>query len=571
MDRLDRISIHCQSGASSPWRGLFFRLNQPACMEGCDKVRGRQAKYLTAGLFSLMALVGASSFAIAGTAPEPNTTVRQGTLTGVRSGAVSAYLGVPFAAPPVGPRRWQAPSAPAPWTGARAATKLPASCQQDVTPTGFGPWTHEYVVTNAVSEDCLYLNVWTPATRTGEKLPVLVWIHGGGFSGGSASVPIYDGAALAAKGIVVVNINYRLGLYGFLAHPALTAESPAHASGNYGLLDQIAALKWIKANVAAFGGDPAAITIAGQSAGAASVHHLIATPLAKGLFTRAIAESGSGMGLAVPDRATGERSGMALMQAAGAADLAALRQLTPTELAAAAHKMAGSQTASLLFAPIVDGVVLPDAASVGANTNDTPILTGMTADEITGLNPSFGKMTRADLQTMLANSYGDFAKEIGAFYPAASDAAANEAASALARDRGLASMALWAKARQRTSRAPIYAYLWTHPEPGPDAARYKAFHSSEIPYVFGTLDKAPERPFTDTDRQLSARMGAYWVNWVKTGDPNGPGLPHWPRYDAVDGQILQIGEATRTRAILSRDKLAVFSRYVEQGGALSLF
>lgn len=231
------------------------------------------------------------------------TAVQQGRVAGTKHGEVAAFLGVPFAAPPTGERRWKPPAPASSWNGVRKADALPASCQQGVTPNGFGPWTHEYVVTSAVSEDCLYLNVWTPAKTSGEKLPVLVWIHGGGFSGGSASVPIYDGSKLAAKGVVVIAINYRLGLYGFLAHPALTAESPAHASGNYGLLDQVAALQWIKANVAAFGGDPDRVTIAGQSAGAMSVHHLIASPLAKGLFAQAIAQSGSGTGVTAGDRA----------------------------------------------------------------------------------------------------------------------------------------------------------------------------------------------------------------------------------------------------------------------------
>lgn len=493
------------------------------------------------------------------------TAVQQGQLAGAREGPVTAFLGVPFAAPPTGELRWKPPAPATSWTGVRRADTLPTSCQQSVTPDGFGPWTHEYVVTNAVGEDCLYLNVWTPAKSTFEKLPVLVWIHGGAFTSGSASVPIYDGAALAAKGVVVIGVNYRLGVYGFMAHPELTAESPHHASGNYGLLDQVAALQWIKANVAAFGGDPGQVTIAGQSAGAAAVHHLIATPLAQGLFARAIAQSGSGMGLAVPDRAAAEQRGVALMQAAGVRDIAALRRLTPAQLDAAAAKAQGG------FSPIADGYVLPDASFAGATTNKTPILTGMTADEMTGLNPQFGKATPDGIRTQLEAQYGALASQFAALYPAATDAEANRAASALPRDRGLASMAEWAKERRAATDAPVYAYLWTHPEPGPDAARYGAFHSSEIPYVFDTLGASPERPFTADDRRLAGLMGAYWVNFVKTGDPNGAGLPAWPAYAPADRKILEIGSTVASRSILPDAQRALFERHVQQGGRLSLF
>src|SRR5262245_13266464 len=300
--------------------------------------------------------------------------VTEGALAGKQEGAVAAFLGVPFAAPPVGANRWAPPRPAAKWKGERTADQFAASCQQGVSPQGFGPWTAEYVVQGPVSEDCLYVNVWTPAKNAPDRLPVLVWIYGGAFSSGSGSVAIYNGAALAAKGIVVVNVNYRVGVYGFLAHPGLTAESPAHASGNYGLLDQVAGLRWVRDNIAAFGGDPTKVTIAGQSAGAASVHHLIASPLAKGLFVRAIAQSGSGMGLPVPDRATAETVGKQLSAggvgsggAAGSSSsgggqpltLAQLRALSTAQLDERVAKLSGAGQ-PLRFGPVVDGLFLPD-------------------------------------------------------------------------------------------------------------------------------------------------------------------------------------------------------------------
>lgn len=495
--------------------------------------------------------------------------VSEGKLSGVQKGSISAFLGVPYAAPPVGDLRWKPPVSPASWTTLRRADKLPASCQQPVSKTGFGPWTHEYVVTSEVSEDCLYLNVWTPAKAAGEKLPVMVWIHGGGFNSGSASIPIYDGSALAAKGIVVIGINYRLGVYGFLAHPALTAESSSNASGNYGLMDQITALKWVKANVASFGGDPSRITIAGQSAGAMSVFNLISSPLTKGLFRQAIAQSGPGTGVVPSSLSTAEKNGAALADAAGVGTLAGLRSLTPAQIEAALQK--GPGLGGLGFAPIIDGSVLPDSSFAEANTNDVPILTGMAADEMRGMNPMAAQISAANFLKAIRETYGNLADQMTALYPAASDEQAASSSAALYTEKGLASISLWADLRLQTSKQPVYAYLWSHAEPGPDAARYGAFHSSELPYIFGTLDAAPERAFTDVDRKLSDMLGNYWVNWVKTGNPNGPSLPKWPRFTTADRQILDINARTGARPLMSPDKLALFREYVEKGGRLSLF
>ena len=499
-----------------------------------------------------------------------HTHVSEGALAGKTQGEIAAFLGVPFAAPPTGDDRWKAPRPAAKWEGERQADHFAASCQQALTPQGFGPWTPEYVVQGDVSEDCLYLNIWTPAKSSAERLPVLFWIYGGGFTSGSGSVPIYDGAALAAKGIIVVNVNYRVGVYGFLAHPELSAENPAHASGNYGLLDQVAALRWVRINIAAFGGDPARVTIAGQSAGAAAVHHLIASPLAAGLFARAIAQSGSGMGLRVPNRAEAESVGQQLSSADGKTlNLAALRALSTRQLDERVANLS-SAGAGPRFGPIVDGSFVRNAESVGKNENDTPILTGMTANEMTGLNPAYGKTTVASFTAQVTSTYGALAPEVMSQYPARDDEQAWTSLDALARDRGLASMYFWARERARTSRRPIYAYLWTHPEPGPDAERYGAFHSSEIPYVFDTLGTST-RPFEKADRALAEELGGYWVNFVKEGDPNGKRLTAWPKFTDDQKQILELGDRTRDRAILPARQIDLFERYTKSGGTLGLF
>ena len=494
--------------------------------------------------------------------------VSQGEIGGTVDHGARAWLGIPFAAPPVGALRWKPPAPPAAWNGVRPADHFSASCQQAVGPGGFGPWTQEYVVAGAVSEDCLYLNVWAPA-KPAKKLPVLVWIYGGGFSSGSGSVPIYNGADLAEKGVIVVNMNYRVGLYGFFSHPDLDKENPKGASGNYGLMDQIAALKWVRDNIAAFGGDPDNVTIAGQSAGAASVHHLINSPMASGLFVRAIAESGSGMGLNIADHATADADGAKFAAAAGVTTIAQLRALTPDQLSAAAAK---AGRGALSFGPCIDGAVFPDAATANeSNTNDVPVLTGMTADESSSF--SFGPpqpVTPEGLRQGIDRGYGAHAAAIAALYPAADDASAKRAKDALARDRGLASMYLWAADRETKSHAPVYAYLWTHVEPGPDSAKYGAFHSSEIPYVFGTLDTS-NRPFTALDHQVSDQAQAYWLNFVRRGDPNGPGLPRWPQLKTGDKSILEIGDHTQVRPVLDPARLDALTQYAHDGGALGLF
>jgi para-nitrobenzyl esterase len=512
------------------------------------------------GVEMLRSLIAVLAVALALPAAAQPVHVAQGHIEGVQDKTATAYLGLPFAAAPVGGLRWAPPAPAASWTGTRKADRFGADCQQTLTPDGLGPWTPEYLPAGPVSEDCLYLNVWTPKSATQKKLPVLVWLHGGAFTGGSGSVPIYNGAGLANEGIIVVTLNYRLGVYGFLSHQSLAAESGV--SGNYGLQDQIAALQWVKDNIAAFGGDPSRVTVAGQSAGAAAVHALLASPKATGLFSQAVAQSGSGMGLRFADRSAADQTGKALVTAAGVKSIADLRRLSPTDLDALVQK------SGLAFRPIIDGVVLPGTAAI----NDVPILTGMTANETS--SQSFFQadtLTPASYRSTIEATYVPLADEVLRLYPAGTtDAEARASRDNLARDRGLAAMAFWAEDRLKTSRQPIYAYLWTHIEPGPEAARYRAFHSSEIPYVFGTLDAA-DRPFTEVDHAISKRMMAAWVNWVSHGNPNGLGKTEWQPFTSDTPMITALDKVAAPRPVLSPETIALFRAHAARGGGLGLF
>jgi len=503
----------------------------------------------------------------------PRVQLEEGVVQGSSSRTVSAFLGIPFAAPPLGDLRWRPPQPPARWAGVRKADRFGASCTQERVPAdhGLGPWTAEYWVSGPVDEDCLYLNVWTPAKTAAGRLPVLFWIHGGGFNQGSSSVPIYDGASLAARGLVVVSANYRVGVYGFLAHPELRSDAGPEGTGNFGLRDQIAALRWIQKNVTVFGGDPAHVTIAGQSAGAASVHDLILSPLARGLFQQSIAQSGSGMGIPLPSSSTAEHNGVQFAQAAGVKSISGLRKLSTIQLSEALRKFShGEMFGGRSFTPYADGVLLPtdpDSAARSGHFNDTPMLTGLTNDEGSALSPDYRILDPAEFRTALEKRYGKDWRMFEAIYP---PDRAESAGPQLSRDRGIAAMLLWTEQRNQTGKFPVYCYLYSHPEPGTDSARYGVFHSSEIPYVFNTLDKSPDRPFAADDGEIANTMGRYWVNFVTTGNPNGPGLAAWPKCDRK-GRIMELGQRFESRAALTRQQSQLFHEYVRRGGQLSLF
>jgi para-nitrobenzyl esterase len=502
-------------------------------------------------------LLGAAGIGIAALPVKQPVKVTGGLVSGApgRDASITAFKGVPFAAPPTGERRWQAPAPVVPWSGVKAATAFGPSCIQSIVQER-KPWTYEFMAHNEIGEDCLHLNVWTGAASAAERRPVFVYIYGGGFNEGSTAVPVYDGEGLAKKGLVVVTANYRVGVLGFFVHPELTKESPNHASGNYGLLDQVAALRWVRDNIAAFGGDPTRVTIAGQSAGGMSVHSLIASPLAKGLFHRAIVQSGGssvgggGITLRSQSLADVEANGVKFAEAKGASSLAALRAMTwqkiveplPAPAAGAGGAPAG---AGLRFSVIVDGYVLPAAARdvvAQGRHNDVPVLTGANLGELGGLSGPQAPTTAASFVERARRQYGPMAEEFLKLYPAATDDQAVRAQAESARDQSMVSMYLWARERAKTSKTPAFTYLWDHTLPGPDADRYGAFHTSEVPYVLNTLYMS-DRPFTDKDRAIADTMSGYWANFAATGNPNGKGLPAWAPVGA-ERVVMEVGDKT---------------------------
>jgi para-nitrobenzyl esterase len=461
--------------------------------------------------------------------------------TATEDGRVRIYKGIPFAAPPTGPGRWQ-PPAPAPsWPGVRDATAFGASCMQgSVFPD---------IVLKDQSEDCLFLNIWAPAPTAGARLPVMLWVHGGGFQAGSGAEPRHDGEAFARKNVVLVTINYRLGIFGFFSHPALTAESPHHASGNYGLLDQLAALRWVKDNIAGFGGDPANVTIFGESAGSFSMSALMASPLARGLFEKTIGESGAyfplGAGaLPLGPLADSEQQGVRFAAAIGAPSLPELRAKSGAELLQAALKT------QPWFAPNVDGYFLPAPVTTifaEGRQAHVPLLAGWNADEVRA-GVVLGKQ-KPDAQSFPADlhkRFGTHAEAVLAAYPAANDAEALESAAALASDAFIGySTWKWLQEHRKTGGSPLYCYSFDRKIPVsadsqvngvPATSRdIGARHAGEIEYVFGALVQSlPKVPWEDADRRLSDAMTSYWSNFASSGDPNGPGLPKWPEYGKDD-------------------------------------
>ena len=464
--------------------------------------------------------------------------------------SIQVFKGIPFAAPPVGDLRWQAPHPVASWSGVKKATEFGPRCMQ-------GPIFSDMIFRDkGPSEDCLYLNVWTPAKTPKQKLPVMVWIYGGGFQAGSASEPRQDGENLAKKGVIVVSLNYRLGVFGFMAHPELTKESPHHASGDYGLLDQAAALEWVKRNIAAFGGDPGKVTIFGESAGSFSVSALVASPLAKGLFQRAIGESGAffslnGGPLGQRRLADAERGGSDFATAMGANSIAELRAKPAGEVLQAAMKAGGFR-----FSPNIDGYFFPtDVTTIYAQgkQNHVDLLAGWNHDEVrAAATLAKPRPTAQTFPDQLRRQFKDDATLALKFYPATSDDIALESAANLASDVFIAySTWKWIELEYRTGGSSVYRYSFDKAPPIPPGTVRNgqpittkdigARHAGEIEYVFGALKSAPDVPWEPGDWKVSEAMMSYWSNFAKTGDPNGPGLVKWPRYNEATGfQVLHL-------------------------------
>lgn len=505
--------------------------------------------------------------------------IANGVLEGTsnKSSGVRSFKGIPFAEPPVGELRWKPPQPVKNWQGVRKADQFGPRCMQRPI---FGDMNFR---SNGMSEDCLYLNVWTPVKSGREKLPVLVYFYGGGFVAGDGSEPRYDGESMARKGIVTVTVNYRLGVFGFLAHPELTKESPRRASGNYGLLDQHAALRWVQQNIAAFGGDPKRVTIAGESAGSISVSAQMASPMSKNLIAGAIGESGSILGaLSAVPLAEGEQNGVKFATSIGKDSLAALRAMSAEQLLEATARPGLPR-----FSPTIDGWFFPKSPfeiyAAGEQAR-VPLLAGVNSEEM-GYFAVLGreKPTVENYRKALERLYGDKADEVFKLYPASTEIEVMDAAQDLASDRFISySTWKWVELATKTGGQPTYYYLYAHPRPpmrpemgqavaglaggvvgGPEANQRPkprgAVHSAEIEYALGNLDSNKVYAWTPDDYKVSRLMQEYFANFIKTGNPNGKGLPLWPNFS--EGQRLVIDVNPRAEAEKARARYEFLDQF----------
>jgi para-nitrobenzyl esterase len=471
--------------------------------------------------------------------------IDSGKVEGKTDGAVRIFLGVPYGAPPVGELRWKPPVPAAKWSGVKKVTTFGPRCMQ-------GPLFSDMVFRDpGPSEDCLNLNVWTTAKDAKAKLPVMVWIYGGGFKAGGTSEPRQEGEVLAKQGVVVVSMNYRMGIFGFFTLPELIVESPQKAAGNYGIMDQLAALQWVQRNIAAFGGDPSNVTIFGESAGSMSVSVLMASPAAKGLFQRTIGESGSAFysrALAAETLAARARSDLDFATTTlHASTLKELRAMSADKLQELTFKVTGLG-GKPLFGLNIDGIILPEPASdifAGKKQNDMPLLAGWNHDE-GGFQPGLMPPGKAieQLTEISTKEFAAKAEEFLRLYPATNDEMAQRSLEAFNGDRFIGwSTWNWDEAEVKDGTQPVYRYRFdlALPPPTDGNGPNGAYHSAEIEYVFGVLDSKKNRTWRPEDYALSEMMQKYWTNFAKSGDPNGPGLPQWPRYHSESGwQVLHL-------------------------------
>ena len=468
-------------------------------------------------------------------------------------GQVQIYLGIPYAAPPVGPLRWKPPQPAESWRGVRSTQSYGSRCMQANT------FPDMVFHDPGQSEDCLTLNIWAPSTaQPGANLPVMVWIYGGGFSAGTTSERRQDGESFARKGVILVSMNYRLNIFGFFAHPALAAESPEHAAGNYGLMDQAAALHWVNRNIAAFGGDPGNITLFGESAGSISVSAQMASPMAKGTLAHAIGESGAAFSrTGLPSAEMAEKRGENFArEVLGKSTLAELRAIPAADLVKALE--AQKPPSVVHFGVDVDGLFLPEpvpAIYAKGNQAHIPLLAGWNRDEG---GPPRDSVTLDSYRQTAQTMYGPNADAFRKAYAAGSDDEARRTMADYASDQFIAASTWeWIEAHERTGGAPVYRFRFDRPNPGDRFHQPSSgvFHSSEIEYVFGNLRARPDAPFKAEDDKLSELMQSYWINFARTGNPNGPGLPLWPAYDAAGNwQVMHLDATPMAEPDTQRDR-----------------
>lgn len=520
----------------------------------------------------ILVLVAAAACSAAPTPLGTEVALTSGSVRGELTGDVHVYRGIPYAAPPVGDLRWAPPQPVSAWEGTRDATAFGPNCVQPTLPISLYAPTER-----PESEDCLVVNVWSAAQSADERRPVMVWIHGGALIYGSGSD--YDGAPLARKGVVVVTINYRLGPFGFFAHPALSAASAHGVSGNQGFLDQIAALRWVRDNIAAFGGDPTRVTIFGESAGSLSVSALMASPLAAGLFQGAIGESGSVLANGLPLRGSsawglsGEALGEELAHALGVGATDALGELRSVP----AEKLLDTWAANPVQADyfrlvVIDGEVFPTAPAeifAAGRHNDVPLLLGSNADEGTALAPGFapGALTsKSGYEAWIRDRLGAQSSTALELYPAATSADVFRAMADLFTDDVFTwAMQAWAEGAER-GPAPVYLYYFSRVPPGEETRALGAYHASEIPYVFGWDAALGGAPFDAVDRTVSEAMSDAWVRFAATGDPNGGTLPPWQPYHGPAGSYMEFGDQIRAGTGLRSQKVAFWRAYYAGGG-----
>jgi len=469
---------------------------------------------------------------------------KSGVVRGISEAGGTVYKGIPFAAPPIGDRRWRPPAPAAPWQGVLLADVFKPMCMTTTPAIPGGPMEQ-------VSEDCLYLNIWTPPQRTHAKLPVMVWIYGGGLRAGSGSSPVYWGDKLVEKGVITVNLNYRAGSFGFLSHPELSRESGHGASGNYGIMDMIAALKWVQDNIAAFGGDPRRVTVFGQSAGSFGVGYLMTSPLARGLFHRAIGQSGADMGsighgMMIP--ADAEASGMRLADALGARSLADLRQISADRILAMDSRWPADAEGRVKPGTMAvrDGYVFPETmydTFKAGKQNDVPVLIGYNANE--GGYLVGEPLIAAEYAKNVRREYGRLADRVLNLYPADTNEVAARSQRELLRDNWYGwQMWTWARLQSATGDAKVYFYNFSYvPDymAGTPLAELGAAHGFELGNVFAHAEQFPPTA-TSKDKRMAATISTYWTQFARKGDPNGNGLPTWPVFTERDQRVMNLGD-----------------------------